>query len=146
MQSGQYFRNRGSIHILHTSYTFSRFRGIIDLAYCITSLIAYEIGLPTICNKWGFTVEWIWRCRNHRAGIAWDMSSHCNEYLTSSRLRAPDEIFVDRCLLKINFSTRSSESTSAQCLISWRKVYKSAPYSASVYDEHAGAYFIIESI
>ncbi len=30
---------------------------MIDLPYCITSFIAYEIGLRTICNKWGFTVE-----------------------------------------------------------------------------------------
>ncbi len=39
-------------HVVHVSH----FRGVIDLAYCITSLIVHEIGLPTICNKWGFTV------------------------------------------------------------------------------------------
>ncbi len=34
-------------HVVHVSH----FRGMIDFTYCITSLIAYEIGLRTICNK-----------------------------------------------------------------------------------------------
>ncbi len=42
-------------HIAHF-IRVSHFRGMIDLSYCINSLVAYEIGLRTIYNTWGFTV------------------------------------------------------------------------------------------
>ncbi len=41
---------------LHTLHTFHIFGGMIDLAYCITSLIAYEIGLRRYAISEVFTV------------------------------------------------------------------------------------------